>query len=1111
MRIWLGTFFFYAFCFLCFGAPENFIESFNDTLTDKWQSKNIPSLQAGGLEAEEKSGKILEFSRSRQNIFTKNASVKPDKDGYITVQWDFRALWKSGHMNMYFVFGRQKNTENVNLWFYANGPKLSIFNRGKEKNKLLTLSCSYVYRVVDVLNLKQKKHTLIIAAKTAYGWRTIFTKPNLSFNMPAEVKDESKLLNYISISSGRVSKTDVFSFQLDDLSIRSGRHFKKFPEAKKVSYKYPPQREVWLEGENCKQHNWVEGPSWHCWAYGWCGVHGGLLDLASWRLPNDGAYVAKFPFDLKEEGKYTIYYLGRSTYFSSPINWSIDLGPSHRYPPLGKRHNYKELAYTQYIKYSVMELGTADLKAGGHVLNISISEPFDNDGKYYCQQIDAILISKAGYPIAQPAPKISEENRRRHTSQNLYSTEDISETKTPSEKKGVPVAIWGEDIFKDSSGGKDVRRKSNKISSLTLPSLKIDRTNCSIAEVLTSIKGKIICKSQKTVPLLSVRFLSGKRSEFIKGLQWKKSGRSVLCCGTGDGFMAKLTFRYDIDNADVSISVEITNTSNEPIDSVRWSLLNGIGLDSKWKNARWIVGANRYKGAKIKNIKCLISPSFKFDWVTIYDDDSLFYCFFKDKKLLDTRVIFQGRNENKGGVLWFEKYPRINPGRKWESPSLVIGAGDNGDWHMAAKRFKQWWESWARNAYIPKWFKSIGGMARAISIFGSPKMNDLSVNEIVKINQKRQEKITQSTGIEAFHGSGWLPRRSEGWFPLNYQLIPKDLRKMRSVFQKLIFKNPASIFSIYTNPLMFSRVTPEFEVYGRGLAVRGKDNLVYMTEHTARHHPMALPYPGVQWAKMFVNSLESVVVLTDVSSLYLDQIGAVPAHLDYSNTTGHHDYGQWVAGSVEFCKYVVEKLREKKSFLAVGIEHPNPAMQQYATYGLLVYGDRPSEILRYIFPKQIHFVGSYNPASTKALEKYAKEAFLTGLPIFYGGVKKGNTIPDIYKKIVLFKKKFDPELYTGIYQDNLGLQIDGNVEMKAFISKSGKVMLPYVRNQKGGNEKVVVNLNTLLKNKEKRVKKACFVSIDKSEAFLPLKINYIDKNSISFAVPEDIAGIIWLD
>ena len=54
--------------------------------------------------------------------------------------------------------------------------------------------------------------------------------------------------------------------------------------------------------------------------------------------------------------------------------------------------------------------------------------------------------------------------------------------------------------------------------------------------------------------------------------------------------------------------------------------------------------------------------------------------------------------------------------------------------------------------------------------------------------------------------------------------------------------------SIHTNPLMLSRATPDYELWGRDRATMDAGGRVPFTEHTTHHHPMFLPYPGAALA-----------------------------------------------------------------------------------------------------------------------------------------------------------------------------------------------------------------------------------------------------------------------
>jgi hypothetical protein len=152
-------------------------------------------------------------------------------------------------------------------------------------------------------------------------------------------------------------------------------------QALPVSYQTPPKCLTWLEGEGCTDHNWTLGPQWNCWAFAWAGVHGGVLDLASWRLPDGGAYTARFPFELPEAGEHVVYWLGRvAGYQASAIEWQIDDGPAQRFPPQGERDWYNRLADVANLKYEVSRLGAFTAEAGQHTLTITVREPCEDGG-----------------------------------------------------------------------------------------------------------------------------------------------------------------------------------------------------------------------------------------------------------------------------------------------------------------------------------------------------------------------------------------------------------------------------------------------------------------------------------------------------------------------------------------------------------------------------------------------------------------------------------------------------------------------------------------------------------------------------------------------------------
>ncbi len=140
---------------------------------------------------------------------------------------------------------------------------------------------------------------------------------------------------------------------------------------------------------------------------------------------------------------------------------------------------------------------------------------------------------------------------------------------------------------------------------------------------------------------------------------------------------------------------------------------------------------------------------------------------------------------------------------------------------------------------------------------------------------------------------------------------------------------------------------------------------------------MALPFPNAQSAKRYLEYVEKAVLAGHPDMLYLDQLGAVPAHLDFApQRHRHRHYGEWTAGSTGFLRVVTQYLRPRRPDLVFYIECPNPAQQQYAN--LSMYGT--TQVLRYVFPTYYGIFGSYGDIEPERAHRYAGQALLTGEP-----------------------------------------------------------------------------------------------------------------------------------
>lgn len=1099
-----------------------FEEDFEAAALTGWEFSGTPQLVRGVLGGPDNQAVELD-QKPGTSIKRTDLQVAPGPDGVITVRWKFKYRWEAGHANIYVHFSQEPHPAQSLVWLYvpASTGNLGVHNYdGAKYARLNSCRADAEYEFIDILHTKDNRHDLIIVATGERGPRIVARHENLPLATTTAVWDPDQPLRRVSVGTG--ADGEEFSYWVDDIRVTAGAPGADQlpPRLTPVSYRQPPERLVWIEGETCTDHNWVEGPAYHCWTFGYHGIHGGVLDLATWQPPPPDGYTATFEVPVPEDERYTIYYLGRSVYLASPFSWRIDANPTQRYPPADGTFRSGVVAATSNQKYAVIRLGDVDLQAGPHTLRVTVSEPCTDSLPYYAQQIDALLLSRARpEAVLQegvPPPPRDAAAVALHRRQELWSAEDVAEDRQEIDggENGVPLAVWAGD-FLGGTGGATRPAAEQATPDGETPGgnghgieLALDPATAGLRRVSVAGTGAAIAADSPPAPFLRTRRRSGRWETTVGKPDWTRNEDGQECRLRGPGFDAVLHFSRRARPAEAIIRLRLRNTGTDPIDAVEWNLLRNVAVGGDFQDDVWIAGSHRLPATELGAWKSMISPTFKFDWVCVHDRDAAFYAYFEDRAGLDTRILYRGHGPGtEGGAIRFQKYPRIEPETEWEAPLLVLGAYGQGDWRPAADRFRQWWESWARHPHIPDWFKAIGGMTYGCRVRGWGWSAHDTVESAVKFNLERHTECRAATGIETFHSGDWLPHKTEGWYPENYILSHNELLYMRNVIRGS--KRDGARYSIYTNPLMFSRVVPQFDTVGRRLAARAADGTPYFTEHTHRHHPTALPFPGEEYARHFTEWLTPVVLLTGVDILYLDQLGAVPSHLDYSTTTGHRHYGEWVCASARFCEIVAESLQQRRPDLAFGIEGASPLQQQFATFALLVYGDNPSQILRYVFPRQIHFVGSINPDQDAYQREAVTRALLTGLPLYYHSGGTPETV-SLIRDVLSLKKRADPGLYQCRYRDTLGFNRLEGVQASVFVHEDGSLRIPFLRSETGAEqEKAVVSLDTTALT-SLRLRQAECRTCENPAAVVPIVLDTGAGTTLTFTLPETRAGIVSL-
>jgi len=762
------------------------------------------------------------------------------------------------------------------------------------------------------------------------------------------------------------------------------------------TYAQPPRCLVWLEGEDCSDHNWREGPTDNCWAFGWAGVHGGVLDLASWRLPEaDECFYARFPFEIPQTGEFVLYYLGRIPgVLASPLEWSIDDGPATEAVAPDGWNLPGALDVVASFKYCLARLGTVQLQPGKHSLWFRVRKTIGDFGiaEMYSAQIDAV-----GIAPADRAP------------------EPASPPTAPQPPSAPP----------DGNPPDDAERKPLCFRTEAV-AVEISPVNAGVRHIGFEGDGPTLAHVTLAAPLLALERRDGSTVESGDVVRATQTAHGLLVETRAPGLKAAAKWVADRDAGQLRLLVWVRNLEGADIWRVRLNVSRGLAIGGDAHDDTWLVGKELLSPEKTVGEHSWVSPhQFPFDLVTIGDSVASVYVLYEDRELLDTRVEFGRRDSDAPGHLAFTKYPRIKTDETWAAPPLVLGAYAGGDWHVAGDRFSRWWYTWAQTPRTPGWLAAIGGLSVAGTDMHKPDAVDAGLQELTTVRRV--------SGISLLHGAGWFSFNTECWYPLQYRLAADRQRNVRTYTDALRASGGRSSF--YTNPLMLSRATPDYELWGRELATIDGKGRVQLTEHTTHHHPMCLPYPSAAWAERYLQAVEGAVVAGKPDMLYMDQLGAVPAHLDFApEKHGHRHFGEWTHGSMEFLRTVTEALLPRRPDLGTFIECPNPALQQYVN--LSYYGT--NRVLRYVFPTYYGFVGSVDAVSPEQALATAQEALLTGEPvtIHYAGLTAATPEQQrAVRDILLLKQTTDPLLRQARFRDAQGLTVPNGVRATVLLGQ----------------------------------------------------------------------------
>lgn len=564
---------------------------------------------------------------------------------------------------------------------------------------------------------------------------------------------------------------------------------------------------------------------------------------------------------------------------------------------------------------------------------------------------------------------------------------------------GVDGFVWNvaRDTTETSSASPGDQPDAGQ-TTLTAGKLTMGFSNWNAGPRTIDFGGRVLADVPAARPLIEASFLDDRMWSPSKGGAWKQINDSTWRWELADdGLRVRLTATTG--NNEIRIIPEITNTSEVPVSRVAFQLFPGLKM-----NGSLIAGTRNLPFGSYNGLRSEVSPQlFTNDWFCAYDSKSTIHVRIEDDRYLDSAARYGRPDGTTGIVASIEKFPRILPGATWTAPPVVYGADDSGSWYVAAEHYRDWFWKSARRPFVPEWFQGIGAITVGFGFYEQ---------DALEANARNVRDAVENNGQGLFHAGNWMPLQTEAWYPLNYRLDDTRLEHFKKVAEGI--REAGGRISIYTNALMFSMATPDYVEYGEDHEFYDRDGFPYGSEHQMRHHPMSLPWPDAKWAKRFGDAIERTVVEGRPDALYIDQLGAVPTHLNFSpEKHGIDHYGLWRAAQKDFAAAIDARLRPQHPDLVTGIENPNIAAQQYITYALLSYNS-DQEVMRVLFPWFVHAVGYYDNVDEKAIQPFAEEAFLGGMPLLYFTGTAENLPPasrEDLRQMLEFKKKVDPVLY----------------------------------------------------------------------------------------------------
>jgi len=405
----------------------------------------------------------------------------------------------------------------------------------------------------------------------------------------------------------------------------------------------------------------------------------------------------------------------------------------------------------------------------------------------------------------------------------------------------------------------------------------------------------------------------------------------------------------------------------------------------------------------------------------------------------------------------FAKYPFLNTGKTYAVDGYVISPY-GGDWHVAAKKYRAWANTWFKAVSKPAWVENMAGWQRVILKH--------QYGEVLHPYSEMPGVYADGVagGIRTLLAFGWHDAGMDAGYP-NYvaderqggraalagaiRKIHAEGGKVHLYFNGRLIDKESAFYrqgggSIAIKDWRGNELTEAYHFSGDGTAVRqfGRKSFVMACPSSAKWRDMMM-----QWADLAIG--------LGADSVFYDQVG----YGEYPCTDPSHGHPvpfttvQTVKADV--LRQIREHIKARGSDLALGTEWLNDMTSQYADFLHNVtgasgtssdwrHGVKPEitgfvEWFRYTFPEMI--VSDREIRDDTDVERRVNHALLLGLRSDVEIYRCRGTLRDTpnysayLAKANAVRAKYADFLLKGAYRDTEGFEISNNeIEARSFQS-----------------------------------------------------------------------------